>query len=115
MPRPVDLPRVRRALAELDRIAVAHPDLCQGKGQWNEQEVEKIMGTPVSERVKAYRHRLREQGRTRISVFLKPEASAALQALRSRHPNTPINDIVSDVLTGVISIPNQTTEQDHQP
>lgn len=115
MPRPIDLPRVRRALKELDRIAAEHPELCQGQGQWNEVEVKKIMGTPAPERVKAYRHRLREQGRVRISVFLKPEASAALLALRSRYPNTPINDIVSDVLTGAISIPNQTTEQDRQP
>ena len=33
MPRPVDLPRVRRVLAELDRIAAEHPELCQGQGQ----------------------------------------------------------------------------------
>lgn len=111
MPRPVDLPRVRHALAELDRIAAEHPELCQGQGQWNEQEVKKIMGTPVAERVKAYRRRLCEQGRTRISVFLTPEAHAALLALRARYPNTPINDLVSDVLTGQISIKHQTARK----
>ena len=118
MAGPVDLPRVRRGLSNLDKIAAEHPELCRGGERWADiiDALEAaIVGKPAAERVKAYRHRLREQGRTRISVFLKPEASAALLALRSRYPNTPINDIVSDVLTGIISIPNQTAEQDRQP
>lgn len=112
---PVDLPRVRRALSNLDKIAAEHPELCRGGGKWTEQEVAKIMGTPANERVKAYRARLREQGNTNISVFLTPDARTALSTLRAMHPGKSINDIVSDVLTGTISIPNPTTEQDRQP
>lgn len=111
MSRPVDLPRVRRALAELDRIAAEHPELCQGKGQWDEQEVEKIvMGTPANERVRAYRARLRKQGNTNISVFLTPEAHAALSTLRALHPGKSINDIISGVLTGQIPIARRQPE-----
>ena len=105
MPRSVDLPRDRRALAELDRIAAEHPELCQGQGRWDEPEVEKIvMGTPANERVRAYRARLLEQGNTRISVFLTPDANAALTSLRTRYPDKSINDVISSVLTGRIQI-----------
>ena len=60
----VDLPRIRRALAELDRIAAEHPELCQGDGErWvDNTEVLAAMITPVNERMKAYRRRLRERG-----------------------------------------------------
>ena len=111
MARPVDLPQIRRALARLDQIAVEHPEYCQQQGQWTAQEVENIiMAKPVSERMRAYRARLREQGRTRISVFLTPAAHAALTALRGQHPDTNINDLVSGILTGQIS-----TQQEHRP
>lgn len=68
------------------------------------------MGTPANERVRAYRARLREQGNTRISVFLTPDASTALVALRSRHPGKSINDIISYVLTGRIPIARRQPE-----
>ena len=111
MSRPVDLPRVRRALAELDRIAAEHPELCQGEGHWNEKEVQRIMGTPAKDRVRAYRTRLLEQGNTRLSIFLTPDASAVLTTLRTRYPDKSINDIISSVLTGGIPIapPQDTT------
>lgn len=105
MPRPVDLLRVRRAMAELDRIAAEHPELCQGQGQWNENEVQKLMGTPAKDRVRAYRTRLLEQGNTRLSIFLTPDASAALNTLRTKYPDKSINEIISSLLTGQISPP----------
>lgn len=113
MPRPVDLPRIRRALAALDRIATEHPELCQGHGHWDEKEVNKIMGTPANERVRAYRARLRENGNTRISVFLTQDANTVFSALRARYPQKTINDIISGVLTG--EIPIAASQEEHQP
>ena len=108
MNRPVDLPRVRRALAELDRLVAEHPALCQGGEHWadhlNALE-EALVGTPTNERMKAYRRRLREQGRRRVSVFLTPEADAVLLTLRSQHPGMTVNDIISDTLTGRLALP----------
>lgn len=111
MNRPIDLPRARRALAELDRIAAEHPELCRGGERWadNLDHLETIMGkpntggTPARERMVAYRRRLiKEQGRHRVSVFLTPDAHEVLIKLRARHPGMSTNDLVSDVLTGRI-------------
>lgn len=99
MPRPIDLPRIRRALANLDRIAAEHPDYCQGQGQWNEAEVKKIMGTPTPERMKAYRARLRAQGWKQVAMFLSPEAVNRLDELRRQFPEKSTGEIVSDALT----------------
>ena len=100
----IDLPRARRALAALDRIAAEHPELCQGIGQWNEHEVEKIMATPVNERVSAYRNRLQAGGRWRLSAFITQDARESLNRLRKEYPDLTINDLVSSILTGKISI-----------
>ena len=49
MARPVDLPRIRRALARLDQIAAEHPEYCQQQGQWTAQEVENIINGKASQ------------------------------------------------------------------
>ena len=97
----IDLPRIRRALSELDRIAEAHPEMCQGIGQWTEQEVEKLlMGTPAKDRVKAMRERRAAQGIKREVFFATPEAQAALAELRAlRHDQTRDNILCDALLT----------------
>jgi ElaB/YqjD/DUF883 family membrane-anchored ribosome-binding protein len=95
----VDLPRIRRALSELDRIAAEHPEYCQHQGQWDEQEVEKLlMGTPVKERMKAYRSRLKERGHKQVSMYLTPEAVALIDELRQQHPDQSVGELVSNRL-----------------
>lgn len=106
MPHLINLPVIRRALSNLDRIAAEHPEYCQHQGQWDEKAVEKIlMATPVNERVSAYRNRLQAGGRWRLSAFITPDARESLNRLRKEYPDLAINDLVSGILTGKISIP----------
>mgnify|MGYP003376585721 CR=1 FL=1 len=101
MPKTIDLPRIRRALSELDRIAAEHPEYCRHQGQWNETAVkEMVMGTPAKERVAAYRDRLRADGNWRLSAHLSADAKAALDQLRQSHPDLTINELLSQLLTG---------------
>lgn len=96
MPRPMDLLRIRRALKQLDRIAAEHPDYCQHRGQWTETKVEKmLMGTPVNERMKAYRARLRERGWKQVAMYLSPDALKRLDELRQQHPEKSVGELVS--------------------
>jgi len=104
MTRPVDLPRIRRALAELDRIAAEHPEICQGVGQWDEKAVENIvMGTPAKERVRAMRERLAAKGIKRESFFLTPAARAALTELREQHPEQTRDRLLCDALISLLA------------
>ena len=100
MNRPIDLPRARRALAELDRIAAEHPELCRGGERWadNIDALERAMGTPAKIRTAAYKGRLREKGYKQISVFLSPQAQERLAKLAENAPDKSIGDIISDVL-----------------
>jgi len=98
MPRPIDLPRIRRALANLDRIAAEHPEYCQGQGQWDEHEVKKLMGTPVNERMKAYRARMRERGWKQVAMYLSPEALEQLDQLKEQYPDSSVGEIMSALL-----------------
>ncbi len=100
----VDLPRARRALAELDRIAAAHPEMCQGIGQWDEKTVEKIiMGTPAKDRVKAMRERLAARGIKREIFFATPEAQTALAELRALHPDKTRDNILCDAVINLLA------------
>lgn len=63
-----------------------------------------VYSPTLADRVRAYRTRLLEQGNTRLSIFLTPDASAVLTTLRTQYPNKSINDIISSVLTGGIPI-----------
>lgn len=97
MPRSIDLPRVRQALAELDRIAAEHPEII-GKGEpWadNLDELHKVITMDTNQRIAEYRARQRDKGMRRISIFLSPEASEALEALQRVYPGQPIGEIVS--------------------
>lgn len=106
----VDLPRARRAMAALDRIAAEHPELCQGVGHWNQEEVMKIMGTPAKDRALAYRQRLAAQGITREVFFATPEAKAALAELRYRFPAKTRDSILCEAL---ILLNNTVKERRH--
>lgn len=104
MERPVDLPRIRRALSELDRIAAEHPEICQGIGQWTEQAVEKMtMGTPANERASAFRRRLAEKGIKREIFFATPEARDALVQLRALHPDKTRDRILCDAVLNLLT------------
>ena len=100
----IDLPRARKALAALDKIAAEHPEMCQGIGQWDEAAVEKItMGTPARDRVKAMRDRLAAQGIKREVFFATPEAQAALVELRALHPDKTRDNILCDALINLLA------------
>ena len=104
----IDLPRIRRALSELDRIAEAHPEMCQGLGQWTEQEVEKlIMGTPAKDRVKAMRERRAAQGIKREVFFATPEAQTALAELRALRPDQTRDNILCDAVIALLAAHQQ--------
>jgi signal-transduction protein with cAMP-binding, CBS, and nucleotidyltransferase domain len=104
MARLIDLPKIRRALSELDRIAAEHPEYCQRQGQWTENAVREIvMRTPDRLRTAKYRDRLRANGNWRLTAHLSAEAKAALDRLRQAHPDLTINELLSGLLTGQIS------------
>lgn len=97
----VDLPRIQRALANLDRLAKNHPELKQGGAKWgnNLDALESaIVGTPAKDRVAAYKKRLHEKGYKRVTIFLAPAAQAKLEKLIAANPGQSIGEIVSDVL-----------------
>ena len=100
----IDLPRIRRALAELDRIAEAHPEMCRGLGQWDEKAVESIIvGTPAKDRVRAMRERLAAKGVKREIFFATPEAQAALAELRTLRPDQTRDNILCDALIQLLA------------
>lgn len=95
----IDLDRYRRACAELDRLVIEHPELCQGHGRWSDH-VEELdrMTTPVNERMTAYRERLRDRGYKQVAMFLSPSSIAVLDQLRARFPDLTLGDIVGVAL-----------------
>lgn len=108
MPRPIDLPRIRSALSELDRIATEHPELrqCDVRLANNIDALETaIVGTPAKDRSAAYKNRLREKGYRQVSIFLSPEAQTRLKQLIADYPNRSVGDVVSSALTGEIAPP----------
>lgn len=77
----IDLNRARAALAELDRLAAAHPERCQrGGSSWadNKEELSRIMSTPAKQRIKDYRARLRERGYKATTIYINDETRALL-------------------------------------
>ena len=101
----IDLPRIRRALAELDRIAEAHPEMCQGLGQWDEKAVGSIIvGTPAKDRVRAMRERLAAKGVKREIFFATPEAQAALAELRALRPDQTRDYILCDAVIHLLAM-----------
>lgn len=100
----IDLPRIRRALSELDRIATEHPEICQGLGQWDEKAVAGIVnGKPGSERQAEYRRKLAAQGIKREVFFATPEAQTALAELRALHPDKTRDNILCDAVINLLA------------
>ena len=94
----VDLARVRKALAELDRLVAENPELCNGNGpKWadNLPELDKLtMGTPVKQRIIEYRQRLRAKGYKASTVYLSAEAHERLLRL-SQDAGLPYGDLIA--------------------
>ena len=94
----VDLVRVRTALAELDRLAAEHPERCNGNGpKWADHlpELDKLtMGTPVKQRIKDYRARLRAKGYKASTVYLSAAAHDRLLRL-SQQGGLTYGDLVA--------------------
>ena len=79
----IDLPRARRALAELDRIA-AKNNLRPGAGHFTEEDVRAMLNKSVGERQRDFMARRRAAGWVRRSFNLPPDAQKALATIRER-------------------------------
>jgi hypothetical protein len=100
MPRPVDLPRIRRALSALDRIAAEHPEIRHRGQPWanDMSQLQETIMTPGKERIAKYRAKQHEKGMKAVNVFLTPAAQAALNRVQSERPDTTMGDVISDAL-----------------
>jgi hypothetical protein len=79
----IDLPRARRALAELDRIA-AKNNLRPGSGYFTEDDVRAMLNKSVGERQRDFVARKKAAGWVRRTFNLHPDAQAALATIRDR-------------------------------
>lgn len=97
----VDLDRVRKALSALDRIAAEHPELCNPDGpRWadNLDELDRLtMGTPVKQRIRNYRARLRAKGYKATTVYLTADGHDRLLRL-SAQTGLAYGDLISQAL-----------------
>lgn len=88
MSAPVDLVRARAALAALDKLAAAHPERLSSSGpKWAQHltELDKLtMATPVKQRIKDYRARLREKGYKAATLYLPAGAPEILARLAEK-------------------------------
>lgn len=94
----VDLARVRNALAELDRLVAEHPERCNRNGpKWADHlpELDKLtMGTPVKQRIKDYRARLRAKGYKAATLYL-PAGVQDTMARLSQQTGLTYGDLVA--------------------
>jgi len=94
----IDLPRVRKAISALDELVANNPNRCHGKGQrWidNLHELEELtMATPVKQRIREYRERLREKGYNGTTIYLPAEAHKRLLRL-SKQADISYGDLVA--------------------
>lgn len=95
MTKTIDLPRVRRALVELDRIAAEHPNIRPIDGL--EQLEQLVMTTTNQERLAKYREKQQQKGLKRVTVYLSPNAQAALRRLQDRTGESQ-SEILSDAV-----------------
>ena len=109
MARPVDLPRIRRALAELDKIAAEHPEIRHRGQPWSNDmsQLQEVIMTPGKERIAKYRAKQKAMGLKTVNVFLTPEAQAALNKLQSERPDATMGDVISDALLIAIATRKQ--------
>lgn len=64
------------------------------------------MPTPGKDRIRSFRERQAQQGKTRLSIALEPESRKALDTLRSSHTDLTIDRIINGLLTGKITLPS---------
>ena len=79
----INLTRVRRALAKLDRLVAANPDRLNQGEPWKDNlpELERLMGTPIKQRMTAYRARLLAKGYKASTIYLPEAARKRLRRL----------------------------------
>ena len=108
MPRPVDLPRIRRALSELDRIAAEHPEIHHRGQPWanDMNQLQDTIMTPGKERIAKYRAKQQQKGLKSVTIYLTPEAQAALYRLQSERPDASMGAVISDALLSVTATRN---------
>ena len=111
----VDMGRVRKALAELDKLVAEHPELCNRNGpKWADHlpELEKLtMGTPVKQRIKDYRARLRAKGYRSTTVYLSAAAHERLLRL-SQQAGLSYGDLLGRALEQYVPPPIGQPEDD---
>lgn len=106
MPKVVDLSRVRRALADLAKLAEDHPEAFHSdRLRLLTDNLEEILMTPSRDRMAAYRTRVKAEGRKRITVTLSPDATKALEALQATGRYPDLNTAVSTALVGFAKFP----------
>lgn len=99
MTQVIDLPRVRRALDELDRIAAEHPEaFAPDRLRLLTENLEETLMHPPRNRMKAYRDRQVERGMKRITIAISREAAQALQALQAVGRYKSAGEVVSHAL-----------------
>lgn len=107
MNRPVDLPRIRRALAELDRLAAEHPEIRHRGRPWatamNQLRETITIMTPNKERIAKYRAKQQQKGLRAVTIYLTTDAQTALHRLQAERPDANMGDIISDALLSVIA------------
>lgn len=98
MSKTVNLERARNALAELDRLVAEHPEHCNSNGpKWadNLDELDRMtMGTPVKQRIKDYRARLRVKGYKAATLYL-PAGVPDTMARLSQQTGLTYGDLVA--------------------
>lgn len=105
MARPVDLPRIRRALAELDKIAAEHPEIRHRGQPWSNDmsQLQEVIMTPGKERIAKYRAKQKAMGLKTVNVFLTPAAQVALNKLQAERPDATMGDVISDALVNEVA------------
>ncbi len=99
MPKVIDLSRVRRALADLAKLAEDHPEAFQpDRLRLLTDTLEEVLMTPARDRMAAYRNRVKADGRKRITVTLSLDATKALEILRATGRYQDLNAAVSAAL-----------------
>lgn len=100
MARPIDLARVRRALARLDALAQEHPHLTRGGLPWSDtlDQLEALMPTPARTRMGALRERRKAAGQRQVNVWLDGDAVAALERLRTELGGLSRSEVLARLL-----------------
>lgn len=113
MTQPVaNLTKIRRALAELDRLVAEHPERVEQPGpRWSDNLTEldalTMSQTPPKDRIIAYRKRLKERGYTASTLYLNHGTKERLARL-SETLNISYGEVVALAL-------ERFEAEDHRP